>query len=189
MTPSIPIVIAGTVPSHRCYIFLHTAQPPKEFPARISTAVQRALMLKVIRWGGVVNFAWSPNLSALGAEPEKYAATAFSTPGGRFDIPELSLENVDEVERLLRKHVESPLELSDSGTQGVDLYVCTHGARDCRCGDIGGEVVKALREELHARISQNPNGAEARVRVWEAGHVGGHQYANFTNFLLHLLSL
>jgi hypothetical protein len=44
-----------------------------------------------------------------------------------------------------------------------EVLVCTHGARDCRCSDHGGPLVKALREE--------------GVAVREIAHVGGHKWA------------
>ncbi|KAI0628520.1 hypothetical protein C8Q77DRAFT_1035683, partial [Trametes polyzona] len=52
----------------------------------------------------------------------------------------------------------------------LHLYVCTHGARDCRCGEGGGEVRRALRRELAKRGL----GAEDVV-LGEVAHVGGHK--------------
>ncbi|CDZ98030.1 Ferredoxin [Phaffia rhodozyma] len=53
----------------------------------------------------------------------------------------------------------------------IDIYICTHGSRDCRCGDVGGALVDALQVEIdRLDVSQ-------RVNVWEVSHVGGHKYA------------
>ncbi|KAF8603663.1 ferredoxin [Ceratobasidium sp. AG-I] len=53
-----------------------------------------------------------------------------------------------------------------SKSKALDIYVCTHGARDCRCGDIGGDLVRVLRST-----------APPDVRVFDIGHVGGHKWA------------
>ena len=53
----------------------------------------------------------------------------------------------------------------------LHLYVCTHGARDCRCGNTGGAVYEALRIEVAKR------GLTDQVLVGSVGHVGGHKYA------------
>lgn len=162
----------GTVASHRSYIFLRASEPPSEFPSRMSTAIQRALMLKSLKWGGIVNFSWNGPKESSSSDAYT-SATAFSIAGGRLDIPRISLENVDEVEDSLRKHLEGPLVKSTA--EEIQLYVCTHGARDCRCGDVGGRVVKALREEVQRRTETDPHGLVSRVKVGEVGHVGGHQ--------------
>ena len=159
----------GTVPSHHSSIFLHTPEPPVTFPAKSSTPVWRALQLKVSKWGGIVNFCW------LGRRLGKtQSATAFSALGGRLEIPEITLENLDEVEEKLRKHVEGPL--PETATEEIHLYVCTHGARDCRCGNIGGAVVNALRVEVEERMKRDPNRLLSRIKIGEVGHVGGHQF-------------
>ncbi|KAF5370912.1 hypothetical protein D9615_009788 [Tricholomella constricta] len=164
----------GTVLSHRSYIFLHAPKPPASFPPRVSTPLQRALQLKVMKWGGVVNFSWfGPEQQA--SNSERTSATAFSTLGGRLEIPEITLKNLDDVEEKLRKHVEGPIVKETS--EELHLYVCTHGARDCRCGNTGGAVVKVLREEVARRAKMDPSGIASRVKVGEVGHVGGHQYA------------
>lgn len=159
--------LLGTVPPHRFYIFLHTPHPPAEYAPRITSGVQRALQLNVLKLGGLVNFSWSAEqpVSRNVEEIESYAATAFS-PSGRLDIPSLSSSNMNDVVRMLASHASA-----SSGTRAsvdVNLYVCTHGARDCRCGDRGGLVVRALRDEVERRNLKH-------VRVAEVGHVGGHK--------------
>ncbi|KAF7967278.1 hypothetical protein HWV62_34985 [Athelia sp. TMB] len=131
--------------------------------------MQRALLLNVVKFGGLVNFSWSEEQPVLSdsADGEAYAATAF-TPSGRVDIPRLSMETLDSVVEELKSRVDRPtLNRSEDATH---LYVCTHGARDCRCGDMGGAVVRALREEIQKRKLSS-------VKVAEVGHVGGHKWA------------
>ncbi|KAG5644528.1 hypothetical protein DXG03_008270 [Asterophora parasitica] len=163
----------GTVPSHRSYIFLHASEPPTAFPARVSTPLQRALQLQVTKWGGMVNFSW------FGPEHHSQTGngtgvTAFSSLGGRLEIPELTLENVDAVAETLRRHASEGPGITAEEEPEVHLYVCTHGARDCRCGDVGGAVVRALREEVARRVEADSGGKASRVRVGEVAHGGAN---------------
>jgi Sucrase/ferredoxin-like len=175
--PTFQSHIAGTVPWHQCYILLHSSHPPSEFSARKSSSIQRELQLRASKWGGIVNFSWSEYQSVHNAlhdgDPEAYSATAFSITNGRLDIPKITLSNLDQIEQELRDHIASKKVISTPKPCEVDLYVCTHRARDCRCGNIGPQVVKALREQAQ----KHPG----RIRVREIGHVGGHKYvSNFT---------
>src|ERR1700733_8744991 len=54
------------------------------------------------------------------------------------------------------------------------LYVCTHNARDCRCGTVGLEIFKTLSALCALPTSSTSSSAP---RVQEIGHVGGHNYA------------
>lgn len=166
----------GTVRSHQSSIFLHMPEPPAKFPARLSTPVWRALQLKASKWGGIVNFCWLGH--ELPPSGQLQSATAFSALGGRLEIPEISLDNLDEVEEKLRLHAEGQL-TETAAAEEIHLYVCTHGARDCRCGNIGGEVVKALRAEVKERTKRDCDGSVSRVKIGEVGHVGGHQFCRF----------
>ena len=181
--------LVGTVPHHQCYILLHSVQPPSEFPARKSTAIQRELQLKVSKWGGLVNFSWFPmSQSAHGTgnlctrddqDPDVCSATSFSV-SGRLDIPQVSLLNLDDVDERLRAHVAAGNSRSlGESLEDIHLYVCTHGARDCRCGEMGGRVVRALREELERREKTEPPRSKGHVKVGEVGHVGGHKCVLF----------
>lgn len=176
-TTSLRPTLAGTVPSHRCYILLHTSCPPSRYNARVSSAVQRALQLKLLKLGAIVNFSWSPDQPVCPQEgAEAYYSTAFSTTRGRLEIPEVSIHNVDEVGEQLRNHIEGPSSsIQNKPDSDVHLYVCTHGARDCRCGNMGGMVVNALRKEVEKRNRENPLGPSRRLKVAEVGHVGGHK--------------
>ncbi|KAJ9098765.1 hypothetical protein QFC21_004413 [Naganishia friedmannii] len=75
-----------------------------------------------------------------------------------------------------------------SQTPYTEILVCTHGARDCRCSDIGGDLVLALRAEVERRGEVLlPSGEEAereentsgvpRWKITECAHVGGHKWA------------
>ena len=58
------------------------------------------------------------------------------------------------------------------------IYVCTHGSRDCRCGDLGEPLYQALVKEARWRkIGGAMSDGEDGVRVARVSHVGGHKYA------------
>ncbi|KAM5532131.1 hypothetical protein V8D89_014224 [Ganoderma adspersum] len=120
---------------------------------------------------------------------EAYVASVFSSahPTGRFVIPDVTLANLDAVDARLRALVrgESEKKLANDDTQEAKvaveeavghreklfLYVCTHGSRDCRCGDCGADVARALQREIDRR------GVGQDVFLGEVAHVGGHKYA------------
>ena len=127
------------------------------------------------------------------AGEEAYVASVFAASRrGRLHLPLVSLANLDAVDAQIRAHVlarhdhhhpDDPslsLNPTRSGEGGAGLaaeldgrlflYVCTHGARDCRCGETGGEVARALRSEVARR------GVGDEVCVGEVAHVGGHKY-------------
>jgi hypothetical protein len=176
--------LAGTVPTHRLYAFLHTLQPPSAYPAKYTTPVHRKLLLATAPWGGTVNFAWQSPLhpqshfeEAQSETQTSYRLTAFSNARGKLEIDAVSLANVDDVGEALRAHAEPPASSHSqtSPSDDIHLYVCTHGARDCRCGDIGGAVVRAIRDELDKRRQRRATDPSTRIKVAEVAHVGGHQ--------------
>ncbi|KAI0683235.1 Sucrase/ferredoxin-like-domain-containing protein [Cytidiella melzeri] len=181
--------LVGTVASHTSYILLHTRVPPHSFPGKVPSKLQRTLQLHASRWGGLVNLVWTPHSdtsSSVDAIPEwsmgegeRYSAVAFSAYNSALDVPEINLQNVESVAAKLRKHASPPGAETLSRSVGsakqqdevIHLYVCTHGQRDCRCGDTGGAVFDALCEEVQRRSLQQI------VKVGGVGHVGGHKYA------------
>jgi hypothetical protein len=54
---------------------------------------------------------------------------------------------------------------------GVHVFICTHGARDQRCGACGPPLYERFAAEIAAR------GLEGRVHLYRSSHVGGHRYA------------
>ncbi|KAL4079942.1 Sucrase/ferredoxin-like-domain-containing protein [Scleroderma yunnanense] len=171
--------LPGTVPPHKCYVFLHTPNPPATYPAKYSTPVQRALLGELVHTGGSVNFCWSENGPSHPLRPEgeeamqEYYLTAFSSARGKIEVPVVSMANVPEVGNMLREHTQ-PLSSGEAVavSEDIHVYVCTHMARDCRCGNTGSAVIQAFREELGRRRD-----ASTRVKLAESAHVGGHKYA------------
>ncbi|CDO74769.1 hypothetical protein BN946_scf185001.g17 [Trametes cinnabarina] len=184
-----PSSLAGTAPFHTAYVLLHTHDPPAVYPARSKSPTWRHLTLAARQWGSTVNFAWSPDLRvhpqykglgeegavALSSIPEIYTASVFSIAHrhGRLEIPEVSGQNYQEVSENIQRLVSSSVAVDEGKLdKRLHLFVCTHGSRDCRCGEGGGEVARALRRELQKR------GIGAKdVVLGEVAHVGGHKYA------------
>ncbi|KIM43815.1 hypothetical protein M413DRAFT_36842, partial [Hebeloma cylindrosporum] len=158
---------------HDCYILLHSSQSPTAFPKVFNTPLSIELQRRASKWGGLVNFSWFGEQTA--SSPDTQSATVFSHRGGRLEIPEVSLENLDRVERTIQSHLDGPL--TDLTAQDVYIYVCTHRARDCRCGERGGRVLQALREAVRLELKRDPCGPADRIKVGEVGHVGGHKFA------------
>ncbi|XP_076913009.1 altered inheritance of mitochondria protein 32-like [Bidens hawaiensis] len=55
--------------------------------------------------------------------------------------------------------------------RGSYIFVCSHGARDKRCGVCGPALVTRFKEEIESR------GYESKVFVRPCSHIGGHKYA------------
>lgn len=163
--------VAGTAPAHRAYMFLNSALPPSDFPARHTTPLQRALQLKFVRKGGLVNLSWDGSASS----DERTSLTAFSA-NGRLELPEVSLDNLESLEPVINNHLEniSPSSLNPCRPGIVDVYVCTHGQRDCRCGEHGGALLRALKV-LYSQQADVLSESSNVLRFHEVAHVGGHQ--------------
>ncbi|KAF8884423.1 Sucrase/ferredoxin-like-domain-containing protein [Gymnopilus junonius] len=166
--------LEGTAPDHLCYILLHSSHSPETFPSVYHTTVSRELQLRAMKWGGLVNFSWIADKTA-GEIADRQPATVFSPLGGKLDISNVSVQNMDEIEELVKRHIQGPL--TSSTSQDMHIYVCTHGARDCRCGDRGRQVYEALVEAVKKERTSNASGPASNLKIGEVGHVGGHKYA------------
>lgn len=131
-----------------------------------------------MRLGGIVNFAWfgEPPLSrkSTAEDEEVLSGVAYTSNGGRLTLPNVSLSTMDAVVERIVSHMEATSIQPDTQDH-IDILVCTHGARDCRCGDKGGKVHQALKDEL-GKLNKDAEGMP-QVRVGEVAHVGGHKYA------------
>ncbi|KAH8103354.1 Sucrase/ferredoxin-like-domain-containing protein [Cristinia sonorae] len=175
--------LAGSIASHTSYILLHTRIPPTEYPSKIPSRLQRTLQLNASQWGGIVNFAWTPDQDCVHPDTkdaewesarETYRLTAFSRFRGRLEVSEIKEGEIEGLLEVLKAH-GSPLspgeDAAGTDVDPVSIYVCTHRNRDCRCGDTGSAFFEALRSEVAGRQ------LESRVQVGAVGHVGGHKYA------------
>lgn len=172
--------LVGTVPPHDCYVLLYHHIPPTKLPSRPDSPIVKTLRKHVATIGGLVNFAWrediqpAPSISSNDA----YSATAFYSWGGRLDIPSITEANVDQCGEALTKFKRR--EVESQATPDVHLYVCTHGARDCRCGETGVAVAHALRMELSKLQTRAESKDEwptspNNIKIGEVTHVGGHK--------------
>lgn len=55
--------------------------------------------------------------------------------------------------------------------KGSYIFVCSHGARDRRCGVCGPTLVTRFKEEIES------HGLQGKVSVRPCSHIGGHKYA------------
>ncbi|KAN0125859.1 Sucrase/ferredoxin-like domain containing protein [Russula decolorans] len=177
--------LAGTVPSHKAYILLHGQHSPRAFPSRLASPLLVALRQRALRWSALVNVAWVPpngsghvpNLSEEETDgTETYSLLAFASNRRLLRIPSVSMDNFEDTCARLNNYMERP-STGVADPYGLHLYVCTHGARDCRCGEWGGKVADALREEIFKRRQTDPTGQYSSIVLGEVGHVGGHQHA------------
>lgn len=123
-----------------------------------------------------------------------YTATFFTKLTPPFDIPILNKELLPQFLRFFNARMQTGVNVasvlpntlqarsllrSSLLSQQVDrkkvkktwILICTHGARDCRCGERGSVVAQLMREYVRARP-----GLSTQVVVGEVSHVGGHRY-------------
>lgn len=108
---------------------------------------------------------------------EVYGARLFFPDGKVFQYPSFSSKILSDPTFLNDVNYSPDAALSQgsmvdrqkAGEGQVEVFVCTHGSRDCRCSDRGGPLVDALREEVLRR------GLEGKVKIGEIAHVGGHK--------------
>ena len=180
--------LAGTVPSHNAYILLHGRHSPRAFPSQLASPLLAALRQRALRWSALVNVAWVPpngsghvhNLSEEETDAtETYSLLAFASNRRRLRISSVSMDNFEDTCVQLHNYMERP-SAGVVDSHGLHLYVCTHGARDCRCGKWGTKVADGFREEIFKRRQTDPTGQYSSIVMGEVGHVGGHQSAYFS---------
>ncbi|KZT38273.1 hypothetical protein SISSUDRAFT_1062109 [Sistotremastrum suecicum HHB10207 ss-3] len=181
--------IAGTVPFHSSYLFLHLRNSISELPSKPQSRLLNMIRSRALDWGCLVNLchsiddeAYNINKVALrsGGDTdllEGCKATLYTPSAGNvgLEIDDLQENNVEEklatIAPLFGVNPKSPVPGTVKSDSDVQLYVCTHGSRDCRCGDEGGRVLRAIRDHLRSRDSS------LKVACNETAHVGGHKYA------------
>ncbi|CAE7195139.1 unnamed protein product [Rhizoctonia solani] len=184
--PIDPSPLAGTTPEHSFHLVLQTPYSPRTWPSKLQDAspLLRDISALLKQHGGIVNFAWAPPVSDNQTEmssandvwqesdkPESYKGILYSPNRDPYTMPAVSKSSLPELSSIIPRPLQSPGAFGppnprSSGAKMIDVYVCTHGARDCRCGDIGGEIAQALR------AMKRPD-----LRVFDIGHIGGHKWA------------
>lgn len=175
----------------RALLLLSTSIPPTEWPPKIeleSALVGRASQTLKSR-EIAVNVVYEPMSSAStpsGVDSsakksfwdgeEEYRARLYFADGKLFQYPSFTSSTLSDPQFLQdvgytpnTTRIMQRTKLDHVGGEPIQVYVCTHGSRDCRCSDRGGPLVLALREEVSRR------GLEGKVKIGEIAHVGGHK--------------
>lgn len=96
-------------------------------------------------------------------------------------IPSLSISTLSKFEQFYLSLPSPPSPTPSNNTQKnnqrVDIYVCTHGSRDCRCGELGEPLYESILKEVGKRDLSSGGGGGERVRVRRVSHIGGHKFA------------
>jgi hypothetical protein len=196
-TAATPPPLAGTVGEHHTLVLLHTSTPITALAAKPTTA---AALTRVLGPGYGVQLAWAPRdepapsvLRARSADdagegeseaPRVHALSVFrpGAPVLHAPLPAGPAVDAAAVQALLANPDDAAQNAADAPAHY--LYVCTHGTRDCRCGETGGAVVAALRA-ARARFAEGAKTEEERelwakkVHIGEVAHVGGHKCVRF----------
>lgn len=112
----------------------------------------------------------------------RYSATVYPD---FLHIPDFSLSSLASFEELyLSLPPSAPASVSSSSTEPssapvrTHIFVCTHGSRDCRCGDLGEPLYQALLREIRRRkLGGELRDGQDGVRTARVAHIGGHKWA------------
>ena len=174
----------------RGVLLLSVPVPPKHWPARIEMESEllssTSAFLKGAEIAVNVVYDGTGDFKEIARKNETYPAKLYFGDGKVFNYPAFSLamlgdqgfkrdvgyrpEGAALIPGMRGTSGLEPTQPEKSGREGhVEVYVCTHGSRDCRCADRGGPLVDALKSEVERR------GLKGRVKIGEIAHVGGHK--------------
>jgi (2Fe-2S) ferredoxin len=194
--------LVGTVKQHDCHAFLvhgtGETWPGKEFETRPGSSDEKQedaspaivmhealLHASGTYKGGIHRFA----KNAVGNVKLNLAEALFAAggvsgdrPGDVLLFPQMqrhrlggeSVGNKNEVAKFVKRVIVDGDVGKDVSTIGnkAHVFICTHGARDARCGVCGPALVDAFRVAV-AKDAHLKN----KVEVRGCSHVGGHAYA------------
>jgi hypothetical protein len=172
-----PLPLPRFINPSKGLFLIHLPIPPKYWPSHLDLyfpLLRKTTKLMKER-GIVVNCIYD----GVGTDVEfkeggRYVARLFTPHGSlRWDRFEESLLGSkgfkEEVDELLAK--TPPATGDDSNLsaemEAKEILICTHGSRDCRCSNLGGQLVESLRAEIAKR--------SLWMEVREIAHVGGHK--------------
>jgi Sucrase/ferredoxin-like len=107
--------------------------------------------------------------------------TIFAGGNKVIEFPRVGLQDAEKVYRDLHGGLLDGVPISGFGASvktpsnnyGVShIFVCTHGARDCRCGTMGLGVFNAISNA----IANHPVWSKLGIQMGEVAHVGGHKW-------------
>lgn len=160
-TPLLPLPTPPTQPASKGLFVLYVPQKPEEWPSHIE--MDDPLVDRV---GKEMAHQGIRMIVAHDPTEEGYHAKLLISRGLVSTYPSFTLETFTSPE--FKQTITALPAITTPATH--EILVCTHGARDCRCSDIGGDLVLALRHEVSKR------GLQGKVKVTECAHVGGHKY-------------
>jgi hypothetical protein len=155
----------GTTPAYSAHLIVHSSMPSSEWPQHVESlplmqAISKSKSLQAHNIGISLS-------TPLGKEPARTTATLYDSIGSLPFPLELSLQTIEALEEFCATRTSA----SRPTNSPLDLYTCTHAARDCRCGTIGGAVHKRLLADRTKWTSLRD------IRVAEISHVGKHIFA------------
>ncbi|ORY89767.1 Sucrase/ferredoxin-like-domain-containing protein [Leucosporidium creatinivorum] len=195
--------LVGTAPEYKRHLILHVNQEAKDWPSHLDSTSKlykelgerfgKHPVLSKSGFGvsdagtrqqGEKPEKWDSSRPRFeepveGKEQESYTATLYPD---FIPVPPLSLSTLSSFEDFFLA-LPSPSALSpppSSTPPRADIYVCTHGARDCRCADLGEPLYQALVKEAKRRRLGGEMGdpeAQEGVRIARVAHIGGHKWA------------
>ncbi|GAA6006974.1 hypothetical protein JCM11491_001460 [Sporobolomyces phaffii] len=207
-----PPPLIGSAPHYPRHLVIHTPHLSRTWPSHLESVsfLYKHLgtrwtqsphaQLKQLGFGvseGVetreTGATWDPERSKFETPPpesteEVYSATLYPD---FLHFPSFSLSSLESFESKFLALPPPPALPSSGSTSSSEpatshIYVCTHGSRDCRCGDLGEKLYQSILSELKRRklggelavagSSGAGNGHEG-VRVSRISHIGGHKWA------------
>ena len=109
-----------------------------------------------------------------------HQVTMFAGGNKVIEFPRVRLQDAERVYRDLYRGLLDEVPVSGLGAivkapsnnYGVShIFVCTHAARDCRCGTTGVDVFNAISNA----IAGHPAWSRLGIQMGEVAHVGGHK--------------
>lgn len=176
-SPLLPLPTPPTQPATHGLLLLYTPSPPSSWPSHIELedpfvdAVSKTMARAGVRC-----------IVCHDGETHGYRAKLLVPGGIVASYPSFDQSTLES--REFREDVDSVLGgWSSARALGYsEILVCTHGARDCRCSDIGSDLAIALRSELGRRKAlllppgeKAERGETAGWKVTDCAHVGGHK--------------
>ncbi|GJN91172.1 hypothetical protein Rhopal_004190-T1 [Rhodotorula paludigena] len=198
-----PPPVIGSGPAYPRHLLIHANQPATRWPSHLEAVspLYRQLGKRFAAHPDLAKLGFSFTDAGNWPVEEQWdaARTKFDEPregGGEerysatvypdfLHIPDFSLSSLASFEELYRSlPPPAPASVSSSSTEPstaparTHIFVCTHGSRDCRCGDLGEPLYQALLREIRRRkLGGELRDGQDGVRIARVAHIGGHKWA------------
>lgn len=156
---------------------IHVDHPPSTWPSHLELESRfffevmqkfKGLGIRVLAcYDGQSSSQGEAHWGKQGKE-EVYRMTLHDANGRELEFKDCSIRTLAQID--FDSRIQAFLEGSEQvPTAAKQILVCTHGSRDCRCSDIGGDLLTALGDDLARR------GLQDDVRLGQVSHLGGHK--------------